>query len=236
MAEPVKYTFDQAFDGGEKSRYDDKVSKLQAEMEAAKQQAYQQGLSEGKQQALAEIEAATLNTLSGLSGTVQSLYDQHNQIEAKMKHDMVQLAYTIASKLAPALIEREPLHELETLITECMQTVNNEPRLVLRVSEQLLDNMSTRMDDLKKMANFNGDVVVVAENSLGLQDCTLEWAEGGTTKRYGEIQKQIENTVQKYIMGLSGSNKGPSDETASERADSSTISENTPEPNTMGIE
>ncbi len=207
MTEPVKYTFDQAFDGGEKSRFDDEVVKLRAEMEELKQRAYTQGVEAGKNQTLSEIEAATLNTLSGLSGNIQSLYDQRNQTEADMKHDMVQLAYTIASKLAPALIEREPLHELETLIMDCMQTVHHEPRLVLRVSEQLLDSISARVETLKEMSNFTGDVVVVAENSLGLQDCTLEWAQGGTKKRYGEIQKQVENLVQKYVMSLSISPK-----------------------------
>jgi flagellar assembly protein FliH len=207
MTEPVKYTFDQAFDGGEKSRFDDEVVKLRAEMEELKQKAYTQGVETGKSQALSEIEAATLNTLSGLSGNIQSLYDQRSQTEADMKHDMVQLAYTIASKLAPALIEREPLHELETLIMDCMQTVHHEPRLVLRVSEQLLDSISARVETLKEMSNFTGDVVVVAENSLGLQDCTLEWAQGGTKKRYGEIQKQVENLVQKYVMSLSISPK-----------------------------
>ena len=214
MAEPVKYTFDQAFDGGEKSRFDSEVVKLRAEMEELKQQAYDQGIQEGRNQALSEIESATLNTLSGLSGSVQTLYDQHQQTEAKMKHDMVQLAYTISSKLAPALIEREPLHELETLIMDCMHTVQNEPRLVLRVSEQLLDSINDKIETLKNMSNFAGEVVVVAENSLGLQDCILEWAQGGTTKRYGEVQKQIEGLVQKYVMSLSiNSDMTPTDKT-----------------------
>ncbi|UTW54536.1 FliH/SctL family protein [Kordiimonas sp. SCSIO 12610] len=212
MVEPVKYTFDQAFDGGEKSRFDDEIIKVRAEMEELKQQAYAQGLEEGRKQTLSEIEASTLSTLSTLGGSIQTLYDQHSQTEAQMTHDMVQLAYTISSKLAPALIEREPLHELEALIIDCMRTVNSEPRLVLRVSEQLLDSISNRINTLKEMSNFSGDVVVVAENSLGLQDCTLEWAQGGTTKRYGEIQKQIESLVQKYIMGLSSaSNQKESD-------------------------
>jgi flagellar assembly protein FliH len=212
MAEPVKYTFDQAFDGGEKSRFDDEVVKLRAEMEELKQQAYAQGMQDGRNQTLSEIEAATLNTLSGLTGSIQTLYDQHHQTEAKMKHDMVQLAYTISSKLAPALIERQPLHEIETLIMDCMHTVQSEPRLVLRVSEQLLDSINDRIETLKNMSNFAGEVVVVAENSLGLQDCILEWAQGGTTKRYGEVQKQIEGLVQKYVMGLSINSDMPQDE------------------------
>jgi len=33
----------------------------------------------------------------------------------------------------------------------------------------------------------------------------MEWAEGGTSRRYGEVQKQIEMLVQKYVMAPTNS-------------------------------
>jgi flagellar assembly protein FliH len=205
MAEPVKFKFDQDFDGGRRGQIDEEIAVVRAEMERAVQEARQQAFEDGKNQALSEIEAATLASLQQLGGTAQSLFDQRKQIETTMQQDMVQLAYGIASKLAPALMEREPMHEMEALIVECLQTVRNEPRLVIRVSEDMLDPLTARIDTLKKSAGFDGNIVVIGEENLANNDCHMEWAEGGTSRRYGEVQKQIETLVQKYVMAPSNS-------------------------------
>lgn len=52
MTSPVKYTFDQAFDGGAKSRYDLEIERLVQEGDEKREQAYSQGVADGKAQAL----------------------------------------------------------------------------------------------------------------------------------------------------------------------------------------
>jgi flagellar assembly protein FliH len=200
MAEPVKYQFDQAFDGGAKSRFDEELSRLRHDAETMKNDAYTQGVEDGKQQALQGIEAATQETLSQVAQAAHALFSQRAQLEGGLKQDMVQLAYAIASKLAPALMQQHPLKEVETLIEDCLATASQEPRLVVRVSEQLLDPVNDRIEDLKAATGFPGDVVLIGESTLGAQDCRVEWPDGGSDRKYEMIHREIETAVQRFVM------------------------------------
>lgn len=200
MAEPVKFTFDQAFDGGAKSRYDLEVERLQEESRSAQATALTQGREEGRHQALTEIEAATKQTLDQIAQAAHALFSQQAQLEAGLKQEAVQLAYTIASKLSPALIKTKPLAEIESLIEDCMVTAHKEPRLVVRVADSMTESIGDRIEDMKAATNFPGDIVLIGEASFGPQDCRVEWPDGGSERRLAETQAEIENAVQRFVM------------------------------------
>lgn len=200
MADPIKFTFDQAFDGGAKSRYDLEIERLEQENQAAQASALTQGQEQGRQQALTEIEAATQEAMSQVAQAAHALFSQQAQLEASLKQQMVQLAYAIASKLSPALIRNQPLAEIEALIEDCLATANKEPRLIVRVSETLSEAISERLEDMKTKTNFPGDIVLIGEQSFGPQDCRVEWPDGGTERRFVNIQREIEDAVQRFVM------------------------------------
>jgi len=200
MAEPVKYTFDQAFDGGAKSRYDIEIERVQHEGEEAKAAAYTQGLEEGRAQVLHEIEAQTQETLSQIAQASHALFSQQAQLEGALKQEMVQLAYAISAKLAPALMREHPIQEVEALIQDCMATAHKEPRLVVRVADAMTDAVNDRIQDMKAATNFPGDIVLIGEQTFNAQDCRVEWPDGGTERRYGDIQKEIESAVHRFVM------------------------------------
>jgi len=205
MAEPVKFTFDQAFDGGAKSRYDLELERLVEDNKQAQTSAHSQGFEEGRQQALNEIEAATKDALEHMAQAAHALFSQQRELEANLKLEMVQLSYTIASKLAPAMIRTKPLTEIEALIEDCMVTAHKEPRLVVRVDDAVADAVSDRIEDMKASTNFPGDIVLIGESGMGPQDCRVEWPDGGSDRRHEETLKEIENAVQRFVM--SGTDK-----------------------------
>lgn len=200
MAEPVKYKFDQAFDGGAKSRFDEELDRLRHDAETMKTDAYTQGVEDGKLQALQGIEAQTKDALGQVAQAAHALFSQRAQLETGLKQEMVQLAYAIASKLAPALIRQHPMSEIEALIEDCLATAATEPRLVIRVNEQLLDPINERIEDLKAATGFPGDVVLIAEGTLGPLDCRVEWPDGGSDRKYELIRSEIEAAVQRFVM------------------------------------
>jgi len=133
-------------------------------------------------------------------------------LEAGIKQQTVQLAYAIAAKLAPALMRQHPLEELTALIEDCMATAHKEPHLVVRVADSLSDTINDKLQDMKVATNFPGDIVIIGEQSFGAQDCRVEWPDGGTERRYGDIQKEIEAAVQRFVMsGSDGAGKEPAE-------------------------
>jgi len=200
MAEPIKFTFDQAFDGGAKSRFDEEIERVQQAGEDAKVQAHGQGFEEGRAQALKEIEAETQEILSQIAQAAHALFSQQNRLESALKQEMVQLAYSIAAKLAPALMRDHPLTEVTSLIEDCMATAQKEPRLVVRVADNITEPVNERIQNMKAATNFPGDLVLIGEETFGMQDCRVEWPDGGTERRYGDIQKEIEHAVHRFVM------------------------------------
>lgn len=200
MASPVKYTFDHAFDGGAKSRFDLEIEEIKNEAEQTAQSALQQGMQDGRAQALTEIEAQTLQVMEHIRANAQSLFEQQAALESRLKNEMVDLAYAIASKLSSALIRSQPIVEIQAVIQDCLQTVSQQPRLVVRVSEAMQQQVGERIEAMKTAANFSGDIVLIAEPSLGPNDCRVEWPDGGSERNYAALQEEVETVVQRYVM------------------------------------
>lgn len=200
MSSPVKYTFDQAFDGGAKSRYDLEIERLVQQAEDARKEALAQGIAEGRAQALQEIENATKDAILQLNQSAQALFEQRQVLESSLKQEMVHLAYAISSKLAGALIRTKPTAEVQALIEDCLATVSREPRLVVRVSENISDSIAEQLDAMKNATSFAGDIVLLGEPNMGDLDCRVEWPDGGSERKQDAVQHQIEDAVQRFVL------------------------------------
>ncbi len=222
MTSPIKYTFDQAFDGGAKTRHDLEIEQLVKDAEDRRQQSYAQGVEDGRAQALQEIEAATKDAVLQLGQSAQSLFDQREALESGLKQEMVHLAYAIASKLSSALIRTKPTAEVQALIEDCLATVSREPRLVVRVSENISEAITEQLDAMKSATSFAGDIVLIGEPQMGDQDCRVEWPDGGSERKQDMVKHQIEDAVQRFVlteledhMGAASSDPGDTTELAS---------------------
>lgn len=200
MSSPVKYTFDQAFDGGAKTRYDLEIERLLQQAEDARKEALAQGIAEGRAQALQEIENATKDAIIQLTQSAQALFDQRQTLESGLKQEMVHLAYAISSKLAGALIRTKPTAEVQALIEDCLATVSREPRLVVRVSENIADSIAKQLEAMKNATSFAGDIVLLGEPNMGDLDCRVEWPDGGSERKQDAVQHQIEDAVQRFVL------------------------------------
>jgi len=200
MTSPVKYTFDQAFDGGAKSRYDLEIERLVSEADQARIDGLAAGIEEGRAQALGEIEAATQEAVTELTRAAQALFDQHQQLESSLKQEMVHLSYAIASKLSTALIRSKPTAEVQALIEDCLATAAPEPRLVVRVSESICDTIAEQLDAMKNATNFAGDIVLIGEPQMAALDCRVEWPDGGSERKHNVVKHEIEDAVQRFVI------------------------------------
>lgn len=117
-----------------------------------------------------------------------------------MKQEMVHLAYAIASKLSSALIRTKPTAEVQALIEDCLATVSREPRLVVRVSENISEMIASQLDAMKNATSFAGEIVLIGEPQMGDLDCRVEWPDGGTERKQDVVSHQIEDAVQRFVL------------------------------------
>lgn len=200
MKSNSKFMFETSFEGPEVDPPEAaKTPRAQTfteeELAAARELARAEGLTEGLEQARNEFKETTDAAL----GEIARQLTEAQHTADKLRSESLTLALTVARKLAPALMAREPMAEIEAFIGEFFADVIDEPRVVVRVNEALLANMAERVDEFAAANGFNGKIVVIAEESLAGSDCRIEWADGGANRRGEQLESEIDAAVARYL-------------------------------------
>ncbi|SMF67641.1 flagellar assembly protein FliH [Tistlia consotensis] len=168
---------------------------LQAAREAARLEGYQLGREEALDEARGTAEAAGAQAMALFAERMrQSLQQLDGRRDAALV-EVLESAMTVLGKLFPALSERHGLGEIEALVRSCLERLHEEPRVVVRAPDALLDELRGRMDGLKLEAAYEGRVVLLADDDLGPGDARIEWADGGGERNGRRLWAEIEEIL-----------------------------------------
>lgn len=162
-----------------------------------------QGFVEGREAGIAEATSGLDQRTSDLLSLVVAKVDELGSAQQRWMHEreerMLSLACTIARKVVPQVARRHAQAAVEDVIRDCLPKLREEPRIVIRIHESLLDAMRKRVDDIAIRSGFPGDVILVADDQLGESDCKIEWSDGGAERTVDEIWAEIDRAVQAHI-------------------------------------
>jgi flagellar assembly protein FliH len=113
-------------------------------------------------------------------------------------------AAEITRRLLPSLGKREAIGEVEALIRECLARLHEEPRLVVRVADELLDPVRQRIDQLTAAAGYTGRIILFADPALTSGDARVEWADGGAERDSAALWREIDSAIQRFVEGGAG--------------------------------
>lgn len=178
-----------------------------AEIESARQEAYADGEAAGRQEAVNGLEKQLLNGLGRLVEQMTALADDQARYQDGVTQRSVQLALKAIRKLFPALAERDGLVEIETVLADCLREARAEPKIVVRVAEALVDPLQERIVALTASTGHAGEVRVLADASLDLADCRVEWAEGGAERVVQQMWQEFEAATQRIFQGAAGADE-----------------------------
>ncbi len=209
---PVKkFAFETAFGDAAQAQEEARRAALEKRIADAREEGRKQGFAAGRKQALEEIEASIAATLERVAAACRQLFAERQALEQAFEAETAVLAHAIASRLAPALMAAHPLAEIEALVRECLDACRREPRLVVRVSEALLDPLGERIERLKAGTSFTGEIVLLSDPGLGPHDCRVEWPDGGAERDMAALERAIGEAVERYV---STENEAPEDAVA----------------------
>jgi flagellar assembly protein FliH len=201
LAQAVKFTFASLLREDEPPAKDQapQVRMVpEAEIEAARAEAFERGRAAGR----AEVEDSTERSLVLMleevaAGTARML----REIEAELRGVRVEaatVAIAVARKLSARLVAHAPAAEIEALLAESMAGHAEEPRLVVRLDERLVDVMRRRLDPLLARQNFAGRVILVGEPGYSGADCRIEWPDGGVERNTALIDAAVEAAFARF--------------------------------------
>src|SRR5690606_8855129 len=157
----------------------------------------------GRETAKAEIEQRIAAALDSVLAQVTTLQAECATDRQAILGDATALAMAILRKMLPEFSRRGGLAEIESVIERCLRDQRREPRLVARVTPDLLPALEPRMAALSANAAFEGRLFLIADERLGPADCTVEWADGGMERHADAIWADISATLDR-CLGLQG--------------------------------
>ena len=208
MQATQKYQFDISFDHGadaaEAAATPAAAAHIRhnaADLVAARDQGFAAGAAAGAAEARATIEQATADGLAAIAARLKALHDLHAETAERSVHGAVAAAIAIVRKLRPELARRHELVEIEALLSRTLETLREEPRVVVRVADGLLDPLRDRLDDMARATGFEGRLVLLADAAITPGDCRIEWADGGVERDTASLWRAIETAWQHNLGG-----------------------------------
>jgi flagellar assembly protein FliH len=190
-AEPVKFQFDVEFTrGGGATR---------AALEAAEAEAFRRGQLAGEAEANAKIERRLAAVTNQASERIAELSKKFASLESRLEVEAVEVAVAIARKLAPALIAREPLTEIEALVVDVLSHVRSAPHVVVRVADDLIEPAGLRLKQIAEQRGFASRLVLLPDPELKPDEVRVEWADGGVERDRAKVESRIDEAVKNYL-------------------------------------
>ncbi|MED5472536.1 MAG: FliH/SctL family protein [Pseudomonadota bacterium] len=169
------------------------------ELEDQKLIEFKRGVQEGKAEMLEAIERETANLLEIISSKVDDLQEKHKEWTDTINKDAVKLARVIIEKLAPRLLKGSEVQEIEDSIEEAFRFLSNEPKVLIRVSEQAKEPIRAQITRITSKAGFQGDVEVVGDQLIRGGDCSVTWDSGSLEKSLENTWTTIDSIIDKVL-------------------------------------
>ena len=198
MSAPVKFLFEDDFATGNAAPAAKPVVAL-AVHEAALARAETDAYRNGMLAAEAKIEGRAAAACDRIAQGVAALTASLQAIEARLEAESIEVAFAVARKLAPELIAAEPVAEVEALARACFRQLIAAPHVVVRIAEPIYQVAHKRLEDIARLAGFEGRLVVLAEPGMAVGDCRIEWADGGVARDRAATEAAIVEAVDRFV-------------------------------------
>ena len=224
MQQAKKFLFKSNFDDAPSNNGRVKPTRMftEEDLATARKQGLEEGMVAGRRESEAETENITAVALQAIGKGILDLSAAQSQTRKSNAQDAAELAKTITQKVLPEISRHGALTEIEAMVCKCLTDHFDEPRIVIRVHDSLLDGLRACLDTTAANAGFAGKFVLLAEDGLQITDCRVEWADGGAERDEAHLWREIEEATQRFISQL-GENP------------SSNAIETTPQPETPAL-
>lgn len=219
MAIVTKFSFDTAFDATDQFVAPEEEETLppeptysEAELATAREQGYAEGSQTATDEARASIETAMAGALEDIS---RQLTEMESVLADGLQHSCktaVELGSAIARKMVDKSIEDNAQPLVEAVIADVLGRVLEEPRVVIRVSDQMLDPLKQNLSTVTQKSGFPGSIILLAEPGIQNPDCRIEWADGGADYTYDNLWTELDGIIERYSMALGTEDDVPAEE------------------------
>ena len=190
---PAKYLFDLEFGTG--GRFGDLSGNARAAIAEAEKTSFREGFETAKK----EGEQKSATQLERIATEMHLVVGRMAAIETRLEREAIDVASAIARQLAPALIARQPMAEIEALVLDVLSHVRAAPHVAVRISPEMAESAGARLKKIADERGFASRLVVLPDPAIQDGNCLIEWADGGVARDATAISARIEQAIQNYL-------------------------------------
>ena len=170
----------------------------QEELATARQDAYDQGKRDGIAEAHGSFEKQTADLLMAIRDHFSILFDEEDRRARTFEKEAVQLAHTIFARAFPALNERFGLDEVKTTIRSVLETVHEQPEIIVEVAPAYVDVIHKHVETLLRQGG-GPRCTVRGNDNLGTGQCRMAWTNGHAMRNGIQLADQIRLQIEQVL-------------------------------------
>ena len=196
----TRFRFEHSFDNGAAEQAAREAARIAIELEEAESRGYARGHSEGSAEAHASLEASTEAALGRIMADMTVLYDHLDRVRRQLIADAALVAAAGGAALAGTIARQIEDHRLSEAFSAALADHLDSPRIVVRVSDSLLDAARSRMESAASAQGFSGKLIFLSDPALACGDATIEWAHGGLCLDLAQAQEQLKEAAGRFAQ------------------------------------
>ena len=165
----------------------------------ARDTAFEDGRRQGMAEAADTADQQAADALAAIARQLDELGRQQEAANDEAARNAVRVAIAAFKKMLPAAAEVSAFEEVARVVAEVVGQVLDEPRIIVRVADQLTEPLRGRLEEVAEAHGFEGRVVVQADARLVIGDCRIEWTDGGAERDQARLQAEIESSIERAL-------------------------------------
>lgn len=183
------------------------VEKLKSIQESAYQEAYQIGLSEGREEAIRKSMQIFEEKLDHLSNSLKMIENIKSELMKHNEAHLVNLMFHMASRLAFDHVQKNPEVILK-IIHSSIQMAQEDEKIVVRMNPDQINFIEELKKNTKREFQFIKQIDFSADPEIQFGGCIIE-------TNYGQVDARLEERVAKLWETLSETLPKVTDQTGS---------------------
>lgn len=172
---------------------------IAADVDAARAEGYAEGRRDALEEANNAVEELTSAALQRIADGISGLNQQYAEQSDQTMRDGVDLCAAIARKFADSRQASDADQMVGAVLSDILPRLVDEPRVVVRVPEPLLDPLQQRIETITAKCGFTGAAILLSDPELSNADCRIEWADGGAESRSSDLWRDIEDAISRHM-------------------------------------
>lgn len=152
------------------------------ELEAARQDGYNQGKQDGIAQEKASREQIVAEIIGQIRQTYQTLLTAEAMREQQYEEESLRLLHVALKTLFPTLNARLGLQEMEAMMERVIMSQKNQSKMIIHVPSNIRDDVDAALTEGLNDPSHQTKFQVLGNDALTEGSCTISWEDGGAVR------------------------------------------------------